>query len=311
MRRSAVRLGHRVGPFPLRLDPDLIRTFAEATGDRSRHAGPASVVPPVIVSARSWAVDRRRGRSGTGLSAAKPGASALQSVSEKSESRGRMKDIDSEAGSLIGQLSARRSEQMVTEVEAVALRLFDERGFGDVTVEDIATAAGISPRTFYRYFPSKEDVLQVRIERRSDALRAALAVRPDGEQPLVSLRTALHDVLVQEDSERIRLWTDVIIATPSVLRGVYGGIQLKSHRVMAEFFAARLGLPADGLVPSVLAAAAGGVVQAAQTRWIFHGGDLAATVAQGLRVLEAGTGADAQGWAKALARAEWPPPPAP
>jgi TetR/AcrR family transcriptional regulator, regulator of mycofactocin system len=220
-----------------------------------------------------------------------------------------MKNTESQAGSLVGQLSARRSEQMILEVEAVALRLFDERGFGDVTVEDIATAAGISPRTFYRYFSSKEDVLQVRIDQRSKALRAALAVRPDSEQPLAALRTALEDVLSREDGARIRLWTDVIIATPSVLRGVYGGIQLKSHRVMAEFFARRFDLPVDGLVPSVLAAAAGGVVQAAQTRWIFHGGDLAATVAEGLRVLEVGTGADAHGWARSLARAEWPAPP--
>ncbi len=217
-----------------------------------------------------------------------------------------MKDTDTHTESLVGQLSARRSEQMVAEVEEVALRLFEQRGFGEVTVEEIAGAAGISARTFYRYFPSKEDILQVQIDRRSAALRAALAVRPETEQPVLSLRFALEDVLAREDQERIRLWTNVIIATPNVLRGVYGGIQLKSQGVMAEFFAARLGLPVDGLVPTVLAAAAGGVVQAAQTRWFFHGGDLAATVSRGLRVLEVGTGTDEKGWAKALTSAEWP-----
>ena len=219
-----------------------------------------------------------------------------------------MTDTRASTGSLVGQLSARRTASMVAEVEAVALGLFDERGFGDVTIEEIATAAGISPRTFYRYFPSKEDILQVRIEKRSEALRAALAARPVEEPPLLSLRTALEDVLTKEDEERIRTWTNVIVATPSVLRGVYGGIQLKSHRVMAEFFASRFELPADGLVPSVLAAAAGGVIQAAQTRWFFHGGDLAATVSQGLRVLELGTGSDATGWITAVTRAGWPSP---
>lgn len=217
-----------------------------------------------------------------------------------------MKDIDTHTGSLVGQLSARRSEQMVAEVEAIALQLFDQRGFGEVTVDEIASAAGISPRTFYRYFPSKEDILQVRIDRRSAALRAALAARPKTEPPVLSLRFALADILAQEDQEKIRLWTKVIIATPTVMRGVYGGIQLKSQRVMADFFAARLELPADGLVPTVLAAAAGGVVQAAQTRWFFHGGDLAATVSRGLQVLEVGAGADEKRWAKALASAEWP-----
>jgi TetR/AcrR family transcriptional regulator, regulator of mycofactocin system len=220
-----------------------------------------------------------------------------------------MKNTDTNAGSLAGQLNARRSELMVGEVEAVALRLFDERGFADVTVEEIAAEAGISTRTFYRYFPSKEDVLQVQIERRSGALARALAARPSDEPPLVALRVALEEAVAGEDPDRIRRWTNVIVATPSVLRGVYGGIQLKGHRVMAEFFASRLALPADGLVATVLAAAAGGAVQAAQTRWFFHGGDLVETVSQGLRVLEIGLGGDPSNWASALVTAEWPPSP--
>src|SRR5882724_1300890 len=83
---------------------------------------------------------------------------------------------------LARQLSAKRSEMMVAQLEAVALRLFDERGF-DVTVEEIAAVAQISVRTFYRYFPTKEDVLQVRIDRRTEAMRAALAMRPAAEPP--------------------------------------------------------------------------------------------------------------------------------
>src|SRR5947209_8550507 len=73
--------------------------------------------------------------------------------------------------SLALQLRAKRSQMMVHELEAVALRLFEQRGFGDVTVDEIASEAQISVRTFYRYFPAKEDVLQVQIDRRSDALR--------------------------------------------------------------------------------------------------------------------------------------------
>src|SRR6185437_11157504 len=149
-----------------------------------------------------------------------------------------MTNSDARPGSLAGHLNARRSELMVGEVEAVALRLFDERGFGEVTVEEIAIEAGISARTFYRYFPSKEDLLQVQIDRRSVALADALAARPSDEAPLVALRVALAEVVAREDQDRIRRWTNVIVATPSVLRGVYGGIQMKGHRVMAEFFAA-------------------------------------------------------------------------
>ena len=54
---------------------------------------------------------------------------------------------------------------MLAEVEIVALRLFEQHGFGEVTVDDIAPGSSDS-RTFYRYFPSKEDVLQPQIDRR-------------------------------------------------------------------------------------------------------------------------------------------------
>jgi AcrR family transcriptional regulator len=197
--------------------------------------------------------------------------------------------------SLARQLSRERSEKMTTQLEAVALRLFEERGF-DVTVDEIATEARISVRTFYRYFPAKEDVLQVRIDRRSEAIRAALASRPVDEPPLQSLRVALAEVVSTEDAELVRRWTTVIAATPAVLKAVVGGIQLKSHRVTAEFLGTRLGLPADALVPVMLAAAVGGVVQAAQTQWFFQGGDLADRISDGLQVLERGIGTDPGTW---------------
>ncbi len=202
--------------------------------------------------------------------------------------------------SLARQLSRERSEMMTTQLEAVALRLFEERGF-DVTVDEIATEARISARTFYRYFPAKEDVLQVRIDRRSEAVRAALASRPVDEPPLQSLRAALAEVVSTEDVELVRRWTTVIAATPTVLKAVVGGIQLKSHRVTAEFLGTRLGLPADGLVPVMLAAAVGGVVQAAQTQWFYQGGDLADWISDGLQVLERGIGTDPGAWSAGTA----------
>jgi AcrR family transcriptional regulator len=184
---------------------------------------------------------------------------------------------------------------MISELEAVAMRLFEQRGF-DVTVEEIASEAQISVRTFYRYFPAKDDVLQLRIEKRSERLRAALSTRPADEPPLHSLRLALEEVVSAEDPELVRRWTVVVAATPSVLRGVLGGIQLKSHRVIAGFFGARLGSPSDALVPTMLAAAVGGVIQAAQTQWFLRGGDLASAISDGLEVLERGIGADPRTW---------------
>jgi AcrR family transcriptional regulator len=193
-----------------------------------------------------------------------------------------------EPGSLAFELQSKRSEMMTMEIEAIALRLFEERGFKDVTVEEIASAARISARTFYRYFPTKEDVLQVRIDRRSRTLRTALGVRPEDEPPMQSLRLALEEVLASEDLVVLRRWIAVVMATPSILRAVVGGIQLKTNRVMVEFFGSRLGLSSDDLVPLTLAAAAGGVIQSTFAYWFVNGGDLAATISEAFKVLEKG-----------------------
>ncbi len=201
-----------------------------------------------------------------------------------------------EGRSLVSRRRATRSALLTADLEAVALQLFHERGFNNVTVDEIAATAQISPRTFYRYCPTKEDLLLLRIERRSAALAAALAARPAAEPPLSSIRHAFEAVIAAEDEALARLWIDVIVGTPSVLRVVIGAIQLKSHRVVAAFVGDRLGVGTDELVPTILAAAVGGVIQATQTRWYFEGGDLAATISHGLRVLEQGVGSDLVPW---------------
>ena len=223
------------------------------------------------------------------------GARNYPSEREKHFSRPRERTA-LEDQTLAVQLSAKRSEMMVQTVEAVALRLFEQRGFGAVTVEEIAAEAKISTRTFYRYLPTKDDVLQVVIDRRSEALRVTLEARPDDEPPLHSLRRALESVFSAEDPVAVRRWITVVQATPSVLKAVVGGIQLKSQRVIAEFFGSRLGLPGDALVPTMLAAAAGGVIMAAHTQWFFFGGDLATTVSESLEVLETGFASDPSIW---------------
>jgi AcrR family transcriptional regulator len=209
------------------------------------------------------------------------------------------------ANSLASQLREQRSEIIGREVETAALSLFDARGFGELTVEEIATEAGISVRTFYRYFTGKEEVLQRRIDRRSDALRAALVARPSDEAPLQSLRIALVTVQATEDDAMARRWIAVIIANPSVVKGVLGEIQLKRQAVLQEFFASRLGTTSDSLAATMLAAAVGGVIQAAHSRWFFHGGDLGETIASGLRVLERGISPDSTAWTEELDHELW------
>ncbi len=182
------------------------------------------------------------------------------------------------------------------EVERVALRLFDERGFGNVTVQEIAAAAQISVRTFYRWFPAKEDVFQVRIDRRSQALRAVLTGLSQVEPPMHALRLAYERVLADDDLELLRLWSSVVQNSPGVLRGVVGGMHMKTRQVLADFFADRYSLASDSLVPAVLSAATMGVIEASHIQWYMAGGDLPRLICDSIEVLEKAIGTDPGSW---------------
>jgi TetR/AcrR family transcriptional regulator, regulator of mycofactocin system len=175
---------------------------------------------------------------------------------------------------------------MVSALEDVALRLFEERGFAGVTVEDIAREAQVSVRTFYRYLSGKDDVLQVRLRRRAKIIQFALADRPSREPPLQSVRIASVAAAEAEDPVLVRRWIAVVAEAPQLTRSVLGGIHLLIQPVIADFLRARLGLPSDSLTPTMLAAAVGGIVHAAHSEWFRRGGSLAETITEGLQLLE-------------------------
>ena len=183
-------------------------------------------------------------------------------------------------------MKSTRSDLMSSELEDIALRLFEARGFGDVTVDEIAADAQISVRTFYRYFPSKDLVLQVRVDRRGAALRAALATRPADEPVLASLRIAIPAAFAIEDPELVRRWITVIANNPGLVRGVLGGVQMKIQGVIADFVATRMPPPRDSFASAILAGAVGGAVQAALRHWFVNGGDLPSVVTRSLDALE-------------------------
>jgi AcrR family transcriptional regulator len=193
--------------------------------------------------------------------------------------------------SLPERLRQQRLQTVASEIERVALRLFDEHGFAAVTVEDIASAAGISVRTFYRYLTTKEDVFLVRLRREAGLLRAALEERPLDESPVHSLRVAFEQIAALDDPEHIGRWIRVISGNPAVLAGVMGGIQLISNAAIRDFFASRLGLPDDSMAPWIWAAATGGAIQAAYIHWHLNGGDVTEILSKGLEILEQGIAA--------------------
>src|SRR5579872_3259064 len=90
-------------------------------------------------------------------------------------------------------VSLRERKKLATRrlLRRAALGLVAERGLANVTVEDIAEAAEVSPRTFFNYFPSKEAVLFGGDPDRAAALRAAIVSTVPGQPALDALRLVL------------------------------------------------------------------------------------------------------------------------
>jgi AcrR family transcriptional regulator len=93
-------------------------------------------------------------------------------------------DLDTQANPSLRQRHADRTR---TSIITAALELFDEHGFAAATVDDIAARADIAPRTFYRYFPTKEAVLYHDTDQIVESIRDQLLARPDDEPPHRSL----------------------------------------------------------------------------------------------------------------------------
>jgi AcrR family transcriptional regulator len=104
-------------------------------------------------------------------------------------------------------------------IAGAALRLFHERGYEETTISDIAAAADVSPRTFFSYFPSKDDVVFAEMDERLAEVRAGLAERPSGETALATFRRvadALLQAIVTEDGEYGAIQVTLIRERPSL-----------------------------------------------------------------------------------------------
>jgi AcrR family transcriptional regulator len=115
-------------------------------------------------------------------------------------------------------LRERTRRAIRAEVSAAAFDLFDRQGFDSTTVEQIATAAGLSRASFFRYFKAKEDVVLLGLEERGIVIRQALIARPQEEAPWRSLHAALRTELerTEADGGRALRLSRMLATTPSL-----------------------------------------------------------------------------------------------
>ncbi len=174
------------------------------------------------------------------------------------------------------------------ELERVALELFVERGFEATTVDDVASAAGIGRRTFFRYFASKNDVVWGDFDAGLAALRARLA-QTAAEVPLRdALRTAVLDfnrlAPGGEDEHRARM--RLILEVPALQ--AHSTLRYAAWRgEVAAYAAARLGCATGDLLPQLVAHSCLGAALTGYEQWLVRpGSDLGALLDAALRGLD-------------------------
>jgi AcrR family transcriptional regulator len=175
-------------------------------------------------------------------------------------------------------------------VEAT-VALFLQRGVDATTVEDIAAAADVSPRTFFRYFGSKDDVIFDAFGEQIDRLLALLRSRPADEPVFTSLRTAARQLITEvETTSQEPLALLALIHGHPGLHAAYLAHLDGVEAEVAAWAADRLGLAPGDLRPRLLAAAALTARRVATDRWLESDGaeDLATLLDDALAQLASG-----------------------
>jgi len=171
----------------------------------------------------------------------------------------------------IGTGGRRERKKIATHIalRSAALRLVAERGLHQVTVEDIAEEADVSVRTFFNYFPSKEDAIVGMDPEKAELLRESLAARPAEEPPLAALEAVLSELGtgIAERSEDWSLRLAIVKGSPALLPRFLASFATY-ERALVEGVAARVGVDPDSdLYPTVVVEASIGALRAAVGQW--------------------------------------------
>ena len=155
------------------------------------------------------------------------------------------------------------------DLEHVAFDLFDRQGFERTTVDDIARAAGIGRRTFFRYFPSKNDVPWGSFDEELERMRLHLKALPPQMPLMEAIRVAIVDFntfppgQIPWHRRRMRL----ILRIPALQ--AHSTLRYAAWRqVVDEFVSERIGQRPDALAPRTLGYVALGVAIAAYEQWL-------------------------------------------
>jgi AcrR family transcriptional regulator len=184
-----------------------------------------------------------------------------------------------EAGRAHG-LRSRKKVKTRLAIEDTALALFEEQGYDVTTVEEIADRAEVSTTTFFRYFPTKAEVLLSDHGQQLPALHRAILERPPAESDLVAVRRAVQQEWVAAIDPARTARKARMVATSPVLRGLSYERGLRWLGSITDALAQRRGLDSPDARCSLAARVVLSVLASAVEGWMAGGclGDLAEAV---------------------------------
>jgi AcrR family transcriptional regulator len=191
-------------------------------------------------------------------------------------------------GSPVG-LRERKKARTRAAIQRHALRLFREQGYDATTVEQIAEAAEVSQATFFRYFPTKEDV--VLTDDYDPLILQALHTQPPGLGPVAAMRGALRAVfqhIPPAELAEFRERQTLAMAVPQIRAAALDTLS-QTVQLIADAVAERTGRDREDIAVRTLTGAVLGVLIEVQFHWVKHPQvDLFAAIDESLAQLEAG-----------------------
>ncbi|MDO8188458.1 TetR family transcriptional regulator [Conexibacter sp. JD483] len=174
-------------------------------------------------------------------------------------------------------LRERTRRAVQKEIGDAALQLFVERGFEATTIDDIAAAVGMSQRSVFRYFATKEEIVVGKLDLSAEEMLDRLRARPGDEPVWASLRRLFDVVDAPEERELSQPIQRVVFETPTLLAVYLQRLQAIEEAVVAVLRerAAAAGTPwaLGDVTPRALVGAAFGCLLAAQRGWLASDGE--------------------------------------
>jgi AcrR family transcriptional regulator len=166
-----------------------------------------------------------------------------------------------------------RRERMGRRIERSALMLFAKERAEDVTVERLANAAGISVRTWFRYFAGRDDVFAALPIRKLELITTFVRARPSEESLVEAFSAAVATAQATEtELDMVLLWGIAVHRSPESAHRAMAHSALTMNGAFQAIIAERLGIDESDPKAGALGAAFSGLVTYTFSRWVDEGG---------------------------------------